>query len=290
VNTTIEIPSARLPQQETAGPCTSTDLGTEASALSPQQETAGPSTSTLLYAVDPGQREGATILHPSGRTSIREFQEFVQTLKPGTIVATESTVHAYRPKDRRELIEAADARGVEMWAMRSLFTSRARKELGIEKSDANDARAILHYFQTRRNLFYRLRPSPRRLGTVNEAGTPRFEANAQLVALRREGYADHRGKHLVATISVLAEVALKFGLSMRSFNVLCGFFGTGYPSLARSNRNKHGAGKKAELRSGKMKEIRREARRYYQVLRASARSPQQETAGPITSTPEEVSA
>lgn len=256
-----------------------------ASASTPQQETAGLRT-TRVFAVDPGQREGATILYPSGRSRTEDFLTFVKRLEEGDVVCTESTMHAYRPKDRREVIEAADARGVEMWAMRSIFTSRARKELALEKSDLNDAKAIRHFFTTRRNVFYRLRPSPRRLGTINEPGTPRFEVNRRLVALRREGYPGYRDLH-EATISIVAAVALEFQLSMRAFNRLLGFHATGYPNIARSNRNKHGAGKKAEQRGEKLRGYRKAARAWYQALRASASLPQQETAGLHTSTPAE---
>lgn len=155
--------------------------------------------------------------------------------------------------------------------MRSIFTSRGRKELGLpKKSDPNDVQAIRHFFLTRPNLFYRLQAAPHRLGTKREPGTPRYEVNARLVALRREGYPGFGGKHkhAEATIEVTAQVGCEFGLSSRAFDRLLGFHATGYPNIARSNRNRHDAGEKPELRGEKMKNFRRRTRTRFQKLRA----------------------
>jgi len=257
--------SASYPQHENAGLFSPTN-GNAVSASPPQLEEVGHLASTQIYAVDPGQREGATIIYPDGQIVVKDFLEFTQELEPGDLVATESTMHAYRPTDRKDVIEAAEFSGAQLWGMRSIFTSRARKELGLDKSDEADAKSILHYFNTRRNLFYRLQPTPARLGTINEPGTPRFEVNRRLVMMRRDGYRGYDG-HIEATVAVVAAVAHEFKLSSRAFDRLLGFHAAGYPNIARSNRNKHGAGKDEALRPAKMRDIRRAARKWYSCLR-----------------------
>jgi hypothetical protein len=221
---------------------------------------------------------------------VEDLEAFAKR-NPDSIIATESTIHGYRAKTRESLLQVSKKHNVVWMAARSIFTSRARG--GAKSDDKADARAIWKNFTERPGLFYRLRPPSETLslGTINKPGTPRFEANVRLVALRREGYPGFEG-HREASIFVLDQVAREFNLNRRERDTLAGFHACGYGSLWRSNRNKHGVGRKfngewptkttTEIQKNTLKSWRQDFRKLW----AQAPLPLPPQEGPITSAPE----
>jgi hypothetical protein len=254
-----------------------------AQSRTPLSLQSAPFTTALLFSVDPAEAKLSHIYNGSSYSENKSVEDFVISLPRGSKVLTESTIHLYHRKTRYSLIDAADKAGVEIWCMRSVFTSRHRDG---DKDDYKDARAIWFAYEENPALFYRLRKYAG-LGAKTQPGTPRYEINHRLVDLRRLDYPGYKDLHS-ATRGVVADVAVKFGFGYRKFRQLLGDNGCGYPNIARSNRNKHGAGKKPELRKEKMQAWSREAKATFKKFRAQSHSPLSLQSAPFTTALEEV--
>jgi hypothetical protein len=226
----------------------------EARALPPLQSTVGPASPALLYAVDPGERKDCSVYDGQVLTQEKDFEVFLRTLPAGAVVVTETTAHLYKPARRDSLVSAARERGIQLLAARSVYTARRR---GVsKKTDDNDALFIFWLYLERPDLFGEMKLSSEvvHLGTKNEPGSSRQRVNRKLILSRREGYANLEvpaflvdtglPNHGVASIAIYAAHAAEMGWGFRRLRRLAGDYAKGYPNIFRSNRNKHGIGKK----------------------------------------------
>jgi hypothetical protein len=268
----------------------------------PLRSLVGPTT-PALYAVDPGERKNCSVWDGTSLTEEKYFASFLLSLPSGSTVVTETTAHLYKPENRDALVSAARKAGVTLLAARSVYTARRRGD--AQKTDDNDAIFIYWLYQEKPYLFSPMRLSSEvvHLGTKNEPGTSRQRVNRRLVLSRRTGYTDLqdipeflRGSglpdHGIASIAICAAHAAEKGWGVRRLRRLAGDYAQGYPNIFRSNRNKHGIGKKfeGEGRLRRLSQTQRETLRTWsrllrQALRfykAQAQSPLRPLVGPRT--------
>jgi hypothetical protein len=100
--------------------------------------------------------------------------------EPHRIVA-ESTFESWDPARKAALVARIRAEGHEIYVFRSRNTERVRKEIGLDKSDANDARVIFHIAtETAKNIY----PLP---GVDLDWAAYRTEANLEYDRARKAG-------------------------------------------------------------------------------------------------------
>lgn len=175
-------------------------------------------------------------------------------------IAAESTFESWDPQRRLHLIERLRAAGHELFVYRPLHTARARRALGSEKSDAEDARTIWKLaHHPRFRLYPAVSPDQHWASTAGAAqqeytrirltggksaladtaaavlGPLRERSEeSQLVlggSVRKDGYSE-------TLLAVLWFVASK-GFSRSEMERLVGLHGSGYPSLLRSEVHTH---------------------------------------------------
>ena len=174
-------------------------------------------------------------------------------------IAAEATFESWDPQRRRMVITSLREKGHELFVYRPLATARARHQLGLEKSDAADARIIWLYAKHPR--FHLYAPAE-----VCESWAERFATAQQEYALvRLAGQKADLAAKAAAVLGPLAErsehsrlvlssasgysetllavlwfVASK-GFTRGEMEKLLGLYGAGYPSLLRSEIHTHSA-------------------------------------------------
>jgi len=174
-------------------------------------------------------------------------------------IAAEATFESWDPNRRRAMIDRLRRNGHELFVYRPLATARARHHLGIEKSDAADARIIWMYATHPR--FHLYTPTEvskswaERFAAVQQEYTlvrltgqkPELAAKAaeilgpyatrsehsRLVLGSKTGYSE-------TILAVLWFVAAR-GFTRAEMEKLLGLHGAGYPSLLRSEIHTHSA-------------------------------------------------
>lgn len=174
-------------------------------------------------------------------------------------IAAESTFESWDLDRRQRMIDAISAAGHELVVYRPLHTPRARQALGLDKSDANDARAIWKLAAHPKFRMYT--PSPvdpawmeraermqREYTKIRLSGEkPRLAAKAAAILGPLEGRSPEfravfggSGGYSETLLSVLYFLASE-GLTRNEMERAIGLHGSGYPSLLRSEIHTHSA-------------------------------------------------
>ena len=189
------------------------------------------------------------------------------TLPDDTLV-TETTFESFDVARRAKLMQAAERVGVTWLTVPNRLTPKARKDLGLEKSDENDVRAIRHNAITRpASLRKASLPDPDRIARRAEANRVLMHMRRARVARRTEDGQDVRsekdeyalglarslpevpedlrpalyGKNGKLSLTTLAAVgaAAQFASNRSEFEAICGLHANGYPSQIRSDLMYH---------------------------------------------------
>lgn len=163
----------------------------------------------------------------------------VASLKPGDVLAIESTFESFLPTKHNEIIDQAALLGVEIAMISPRATANYRKTHGVPKSDVADAEII--YIIAHESPYETAKP--RRWDIIQEPTLAQ-----QLVATRKSGYENPAGLRATERIerfgledsainrvaAVVAEAVIVEGGSRKTFEKEMGLYAHGYPSQARA--------------------------------------------------------
>lgn len=174
-------------------------------------------------------------------------------------IVAESTFESWNLERRARLLEDLRRAGHELYVYRPLHTARARRELGIEKSDSEDVKIIWRYAQHPRFHVYRAGvveadwaetfAGLQREYTIIRLSGGKAELAAQAAAILgplRERSPESRlvlGASTGYSETLLAALyyAASKNLTRNEMERLFGLHGSGYPSLLRSEIHTHSA-------------------------------------------------
>jgi hypothetical protein len=164
----------------------------------------------------------------------------IASLKPGDVLAIESTFESYLPTKHNEAIDQAALLGVEIVMISPRATANYRKTRGIEKtSDVVDAEII--YIIAHESSYETAKP--RRWDIIQEPTLAQ-----QLVTTRKSCYENEAGVRAADRLdrfgledsainkvaAVVAEAVIVMGGGRKDFEKEMGLYAHGYPSQARA--------------------------------------------------------
>jgi hypothetical protein len=195
-------------------------------------------------------------------------------------LVTESTTGSYDLKERNDALALADVIGVRVLTINPRQTKNYRFDHGIEKTNLNDARAILAVSRMPRAHLTPMRPR-----IIAET----FGVLARLVNMRRSDYKNSDGvwaRQVLKAAGVksarpwhlqhalIARDVVERGGNRAAFDFAVGTYGTGRPGMARASFMRDGIPKVAKKdpakRKAALREMRRLSRRIFALVRGGA--------------------